>query len=314
MEKKSAKVERPDYNAREGYLVVPRCRAEDQRGESPDPAGGHGHYDVVFTLSVPGRDVFAAELVMGEAASRGDSLIAFPDNIYNYEVFLQASDQNFGSIALAKNAGGRLSAATMDVVASSFLEAEKTAYETMASFLSFPTFTSDVGIEIAGYEITERQTGSVKGVRRMLGKTKPFSLPEGYERFSSNETVRRLLAAYRDGMNSTNPFYQALSFSKVIEGMSKLFAQGSSPREPLRFPADIKAIKISPDQTRELFRPFLGKKFGRVRDHFRPVIRHAIAHLDPFSTILDIDHFEDVATCENAIPVLRFMAKSYPAA
>ena len=49
----------------------------------------------------------------------------------------------------------------------------------------------DVGIEIAAYEITERQTKSVNGVRGMVGKIKAFSLPIEYQRFTSNETARQ---------------------------------------------------------------------------------------------------------------------------
>src|SRR5207237_358478 len=125
------------------------------------------------------------------------------------------------------------------------------------------------------------QTKSVNGVRGMVGKIKPFSLPVEYERFTSNETARRLLASYREGMNSTNAFYQALSFSKVIEGISLLRA-GDQTRKPLKFPDDLAALPASAD----VFRRFLGKKFNWARDYFRPVIRNAIAHLDPTKTTL----------------------------
>ena len=306
METASYKIERPDYNSREGYMIVPRSAdASREPLGAPAPEGGPGHYDVVFALSVPGKDVFTTDLVLGQAGSQGDSLVAFPETISQYEVYLKNAAKDIGSIVLLKNSAGRLCAAALDVVASSFLEAEKIGYERTTSLLSFLTFTCDVGIEIAGYQITERRTQSINGVRGMVGKIKPFSLPAGYERFTSNETVRRLLAAYREGMNSTNVFYQALSFSKVIEGMSLLLA-GDRTRNPLKFPSDINALPGSANQ----FRRFLGRKFNWAVDYFRPLIRNAIAHLDPSQTVLDIDHFDDVKTCEEAIPVLRYMART----
>jgi hypothetical protein len=306
METASYKIERPDYNSREGYMIVPRSADEPREPlGAPAPEGGHGHYDVVFTLSVPGKDVFTTDLVLGQAVSRGDSLVAFPETISSYEVYLKGNGEDIGSIVLLKNSAGRLCAATLDVLASSFLEAEKLAYERTTSLLSFLTFTCDVGIEIAGYEITERETKSVNGVRGMVGKIKPFSLPAEYERFTSNETARRLLAAYREAMNSTNVFYQALSYSKVIEGMTPLLA-GDRTRKALKFPDDIAAFPVPAD----VFRRFLGKKFNSARDYFRPVIRNAIAHLDPSKAVLDIDHFDDVKTCEEAIPVLRYMGRA----
>jgi hypothetical protein len=302
----SYKIERPDYNSREGYMIVPRSADEPREPlGAPAPGGGHGHYDVVFTLSVPGKEVFTTDLVLGQAVSRGDSLVAFPETISSYEVYLKGDGEDIGSIVLLKNSAGRLCGATLDVLASSFLEAEKLAYERATSLLSFLTFTCDVGIEIAGYEITERETKSVNGVRGMVGKIKPFSLPAGYETCTSNETVRRLLAAYREGMNSTNVFYQALSFSKVVEGMSLSLA-GNRTRNPLKFPSDINALPGSANQ----FRRFLGRKFNWAVDYFRPLIRNAVAHLDPSQTVLDIDHFDDVKTCEEAIPVLRYMART----
>src|SRR5438270_1450320 len=162
METASFKVERPDYNSREGYMIVPRSAGTPPEPlGTPAPKGGHGHYDVVFTLSVPGKDVFTTDLVLGQAVSRGDSLVAFHEAISSYEVHHSADEKDIGSIRLLKNLVGRLCAVTLDVLASSFLEAEKLAYERTTSLLSFLTFTCDVGIEIAAYEITERQTKSV---------------------------------------------------------------------------------------------------------------------------------------------------------
>ena len=107
METASYKIERPDYNSREGYMVVPRSADEPREPlGAPAPEGGHGHYDVVFTLSVPGKDVFTTDLVLGQAVSRGDSLVAFPETISSYEVYLKGNGEDIGSIVLLKNFSG----------------------------------------------------------------------------------------------------------------------------------------------------------------------------------------------------------------
>jgi hypothetical protein len=140
----------------------------------------------------------------------------------------------------------------------------------------------------------------------MVGKVKPFAISSNYERFTSNETARRLLAAYREGMNSTNVFYQALSFSKVIEGLGPLLGTDRA-KKALRFPDDLKAVPGSAP----VFGRFLGRKFNWAVDQLRPLIRNAIAHLDPLQSVLDIDHLDDVRACEEAIPVLRYMARMF---
>jgi hypothetical protein len=90
-----------------------------------------------------------------------------------------------------------------------------------------------------------------------------------------------------------------------MDGTTPLLA-GDRTRKALKFPDDIAAFPVPAD----VFRRFLGKKFNSARDYFRPVIRNAIAHLDPSKTVLDMDHFDDVKTCEEAIPVLRYMARA----
>jgi len=180
------------------------------------------------------------------------------------------------------------------------------------------TFTCDVGIEIAGCDIVEKATGSSKAIYGMLGKIKPLSFPRDYDEFLSDEKNRRLLAAYREGMNATNVFYQALTFAKVIEGMTKTIPRPDnsgaidSRRRYMstRIPAELSDLPVTSNEIVETFRPFLGKKFSWVREHFRPLVRNAIAHLDPDEDTLDIDRIKDVQTCERAVPVLRYIARS----
>ena len=304
-------VPKPDYNCRQGYLVVPNFPEDDPRHGVPIPEGRSGWYDVVFTLSTPGKDVFRDALNIGRAAANGDSNIAFPDKVELFQVHLKRSAENVSNITLIHNGERRLSAASVNVMADSLAAAERIAYDVTMALLSFLTFTCDVGIEIAGYEITERSTGMCKATFGMVGKTKLFALPARYEELVSTNLACRLLAAYREGMTATNVFYQALSFSKVVEGLSKFRSSSTASRRfsSLRIPNDAAEIPITDELILPHFLPFLGKKFSWVREHFRPLVRNAIAHLDPEQQVLDVDRFEDVAACGRAVPILRYLAR-----
>jgi hypothetical protein len=41
----------------------------------------------------------------------------------------------------------------------------------------------------------------------------------------------------------------------------------------------------------------------------RDLLRNAVAHLDPSGDSLMADEYKDVETCEEAIPVLRYVAR-----
>ena len=76
-------------------------------------------------------------------------------------------------------------------------------------------------------------------------------------------------------------------------------------------PARLEDLPSQDALVREFFQPFLGRKLTAVVEHFRPLIRNAVAHLDPAQDVLDIDRYEDVTTCERAVPVLRYMAHRF---
>jgi hypothetical protein len=312
------KVPRPDYNIREGWIVVPKFPPSDPRYGKTSPEGGTGVYQAAFVLGIPGKNVFRDHLVMGKTHLDGDSLLLFPSKVETFEVRFDDCGSTIGHITLGHNSDRRLSTATMRIQANSLIEAEEAAYDMTAGFLSYLSYTSDVAVEITGYEIVEEATGARKAVFGMLGKMKIFAIGDDVGSLVSDNSYRHLFAAYREGMNATNVFYQALSFSKVIEGCRKLRERknteaknsGRRPFTPsLAMPAQLDEIPIDLDSIRESFRPFLGRKFSSIVDHFRPLVRNAIAHLDPTQEVLNIDHFQDVQACEGAIPILRYIAR-----
>jgi len=270
-------------------------------------------------LGIPGKNVFREHVEMGKTLLDGDSLLSFPENVETFEVRFDDHGSTIGHITLGHNSDRRLSTAHMRIQANCLIEAEKAAYDMTAGFLSYFSYSSDVAIEITGYEIVEEDTGTRKASFGMLGKMKPFRIGDDIGTTASDDKYRRLFAAYREGMNATNVFYQALSFSKVIEGCHRMREDKNTAAKnsgglllspSLEMPSELRKIPIEDDSIRELFRPFLGRKVSFVVNQFRPLVRNAIAHLDPTQEVLDIDHFEDVQTCERTIPVLRYIART----
>jgi hypothetical protein len=124
-------------------------------------------------------------------------------------------------------------------------------------------------------------------------------------------------------MNSQSPFLRALSFARVIEGAMRLrqsraaavVASGGRPNEPSeRIPSDLTELGVEErdEPWRQMFSPFLGKKFTAVMEQLRPPIRNAVAHLDPESPTdsLVADRWADVDTVDKGGAVLAYMARS----
>jgi Methylamine utilization protein MauJ len=141
---------------------------------------------------------------------------------------------------------------------------------------------------------------------------------------ASKLEFRRVFSAYREAMNSTNPFYQVICFDRVIEGVNKIRAArrkrevsaGRTPSDPSeRIPDASDPIYGAPslpslEYDPASFHKFFGQKFTRVLKETERVIRNAIAHLDPLGDSLVADSYRDLNECEVLIPVVRYMART----
>lgn len=175
---------------------------------------------------------------------------------------------------------------------------------------------------------TNRQssTGSARYTCGLAGKRKVLN-PERVGPVSIGPESR-FLATYREALNSTNTFHQAIAFYKVTEGVQRRRIarrkQAREQREPIpkspveRFPSDPEQLGISDQLTRDLFRPYLGRSFGDALDEMRATIRNAGAHLDPEDDVLNADNYADLANCRVATTILHYIparcsATSFPA-
>ncbi len=211
------------------------------------------------------------------------------------------------TVILKPNEHDRLATAHLTVQAQGFNDAQRTAHDLVAPLLSRWSFEHDVAVDITAVELLEVATGSRRWNVKLLGMVKPAAALAG----PSTPALRGLLAAYREGVSSLTVFYQVLAFFRIYESVKKLRAMRRSSMRGLaakeRLPADERLL--SDEWTRDSFRPYLGKKFTAVIDDLRDVLRHAIAHLDPEGDSVVADRYDDLARCEQVVPVLRYIAR-----
>lgn len=315
----SAQVELPETNSRESFTIVPSFHAESPKAKIPrSHTGSSGIYAVTFVLAIPGKEIYRSDLDMERIMNSGDSLLLVRKGIC-LEITISDPMQRHAEFRVWPNDDGSLAKAQIRLNANNISDAETRAYDLIMAFLSYLSYHHDVALDITAYEILEERTDVRKYSVGVQGKRKAFDS----NTLNALQVVKpeyvTAFAAYREALNSTSPFYQLLCFYKVIEGVKKIrdkrreevLKRGKEYRDPSeRIPSKLTDIPVSDAAGRNLFRPYLGKKFTRVIDtELRPLFRHAIAHLDPRGHSLVIDRFHHITECEAAMPVIKFIAR-----
>jgi hypothetical protein len=278
------------------------------------PEGSKGIYVVTLVLGTPGTALFSDILELGLLALSGDSLLEIGNGI-EIDLTLTSGDI-VGLVTAASNRNEQLGSIRIRVQAECFNEALSFAYDFIAPTLSLWSYWYDVPLDIKGYEAIEETTGTRQYLVGVLGSAKRFDPTVSFFKFG--EEFRSIFAIYREAMNATNFFYKVLSFYKVAEGVKALInerkkitlARNEPWREPvMRIPVSLEELNAEVESN-NAFAPYLGKKFTSVLDHYRGLVRNAIAHLDPCGNALDADRFQDIAACEAAEPVLKYIARA----
>jgi hypothetical protein len=313
---------RPESSSRIEFTLIPGYPPDHPQSKiERTRKGSSSIYNINYILSVPGVKVFNDKFDLEELVNSGDSLLQIPSGEF---LVIHATDRDYKSeIQFLSNAKGMLSRVHVRVNSDSFEDAERFAHERVCLMLSYWSFLFDIGIDISSYMIIEESTGTRKYSVGLVGRAKPFTDEKA---FTVSHEHRRILAAYREGMNSSNLFYKALSFYKVIEGTlnlriregrkSKTLPKDAKPFEANEiFPSDIGLLPVEQfgsyddEVTQQAFTKYLDKSFQEVRDDLKDLIRNAVAHLGDFDKVLDADRYDDVVTCARAIPVLKYMAR-----
>ena len=312
---------RPDSNSNIEFTLVPSFPVgHPESNKTRSRYGGQSIYNVTYALSIPGVDAFRDSIDLEKLSDSGNSLLQLPKNEF---VVAETKDENFKSeIQFLANKKGILSKVHLRVACNSFEQAERFAHERVAMMLSYWSYLFDIVIEMSNYLIIEEATGTRKYSIGLVGKVKAFS---DENPFTISSEYRRILAAYREAMNSSNLFYKALSFYKVIEGTlnlrkkerrkAKVKTNGEMFESDELFPPTIDKLPVEKFGTYEnevasiAFSKYLGMTFKEVRDDLKELIRDAVAHLGDFEKVLDADRYDDVVVCSRAVPVLKFMAR-----
>jgi len=313
-QKFSVQIPAGDFYGELKFVRVPIVPGSDSDAELETLRdGSHGQYQVTYVLTTPGTGLIGGTSPE-KITETGDSLLEFPPGLPGIAI------EFFNGAAHVEarcypNRRRRLAKIQTSFAASSRAEAEKTASDLILPMLSWLTYRYDVPLDVKACEVLEISTNVVGYAINVHGRPRQIQVGEEW---TSKEAFRAVLSSYREAMSSTNVFYQALCYYKVIEGCYRLRddrrksaldagAQWSQPNE--RIPDGQDGLPEFAKSQAEVLQPYFDKKFTAIRDDLRNVVRNALAHLDPFGEALIIDKFDDADKCRKTIPVLRFMSR-----
>jgi len=307
---------RPLTTQRLEYTVVPVFPPSDPRHNlSNGPIGSSGTYAITYSLAVPGTSVNQTEADFDALEESGDSLLSVTTGEPEL-VFTLGRDDSLQVVAATVNANGRLGTLRHDVLAADFHSAAHTSYDQIMPLLSRWAFDHDAPITVSGVELLEVATDARKLIATFVGAVKRFSASSSYE---CSYEAKQALASYREGLSSSEPLYQALSYFKVIEMVFNVRAaeRARSKKEHLptlhpseKFPTSTEFLHpFDKEMYGGYFAPYFGKKFTAVRDDLKGSLRNSIAHLDPGRDPFGVDTYDDLLTVERNLPVLRYMAR-----
>jgi hypothetical protein len=277
------------------------------------PSGSPGSYEVVFVLGVPGVSGVATALDFDGMMAGGDSLLEST----GLQLELQSSDGSSLSVArIIPNSRGRLAQVRLTVTAGDFSLAENEAFDAVMPVLSRIAFEADTPLEVTGVLLTEQATQTRRFGATLVGAAQPAPSLAG----ETTPELRSFLAAYREGLNANSPMYQALSFYKIIEGVTKFHTNrvraakkrgAPEPADPLakQIPANREDLVGMTEWGRDNFTPYLGMSFAEIRDAVTDTIRNAVAHISPGMDLRIADYAADIRACRAITPVLRSVAR-----
>jgi len=281
----------------------------------PAPTGSPGRYELTFVLAVPGRAVVQDEVNFAQLVQGGDSLLEVPPGTSELRITLRDDAGSEQSAVAHVNASRRLRDIELAIQADSFTQAASRGHDLVSQVLSRWAFLHDAAITTSAVQIVETATQTRLWRLLIIGAVKRFSDTMGV----SNREHQALLSAYREGISSTEPLWQVLSLFRVAEGVLQMrntrraaaLAAGQVPAEPAeRVPATVDSLGPANDLgLADSLRPYAGRKFTAVLDGLRPILRNAIAHLDPDSSPLSQDRWDDLDKAEQALPALRWIAR-----
>jgi hypothetical protein len=283
--------------------------------------GAPGAYRARYVFNVPGREFFFGDGNVTHALESGDSLVVLPDVNTGRVKLWDLRGTAAAGIAEAhviSDESGKLTSAVFDLTAESFEDAARKTHNFLMPFLSWLSFHGDRPMEAKSCEIVECRTKSWRWYAYMPGQTVNFTwTPQNDLNITDvPPRIRALQATYREAMNAMNVFYKFLCFWKVAEGCEaarKTRQRRGRPAIPSiavpeQIPASVNGSDIDPEEG-DYFKLYLGQDFPDVRESLTVTYRNAVAHMISAGPPLHPDDFDDVFKCENALSVMRYIAR-----
>lgn len=314
----SVSYDAPPTSRRETITVLPKFPEGDPKSLIQRSIEGlPGNYTFKAALAIPGKRLFHDQVNLSDLVNSGESLVILTAT---REVRLwNQNETHIRDARLITDEGGGVTQVWLSIEAENLDDAERKGRNFFAPFLSWLSYMADVAVDVSAYEISEDTTEVRRWVFNCLSNSKhvEWTPPSHLDLTSLQPGLRKLLSAYREGMNTTNPFYKFLCFWKVTEGCDAYNKQRQRglkgkgvmalTQAPEQIPMDVVGSDIHPIDT-GFFHPYLGKTFSEVRTSMENVLRDAIAHLIPGKLVLDPDDFDDISRCEKAIAVIKYIA------
>ncbi len=204
-------------------------------------------------------------------------------------------------------------------MADNFRDAEIGASDIVLPMLSWLAFTTDTAVDAVAVVLSEESSGAVQTIVTLPGQVK--SLPSG-QPMLSHPDMEKYFSAYREGLTSNSPLYQAVAFHKLIEGIRSFATRrardtGETNYKPekngllttFHIPRAETDLPYKTPWELEPFRPYLGKSFEKVYTATIHLARNAALHINPGQELRVADYVSDTNTCREAAPVLRHMAR-----
>lgn len=300
-----AELPRPPLNSRERYVIAPIRDGEPE----PSPNGIPGKYRVTYLLTVPGTASFHSTLDCEAIMRSGDSLLVVAPGTAELQFDFQHETGPY-RVRAKVNESHRLATMELELDSANLREAEIAAWNVTMPLMSTLAFVNSVPVEFSGYEVLELQTNVRVYAFGMIGEERAldFSRPLMYVAH-----LAPAMSAFREGLGSTSPFYQFLSFYRALESVHHMRTNRNSklPKSERRSHEETFPMPELADgeQLDGVMKQVAGKRFKAIKEKMRPVMRNAVAHMDPEQAVKIVDRFEDLEQILEWLPIVRYMAK-----
>lgn len=292
------------------YVIVPVFEG----GREP-PGGAHGSsgdYQVTIVFGVPGIESVVTTLSMEALEAGGDSLIASP----GASVEIDTGSNTPRSWVLQVNENGHLARAVATIHAESLADAEAKIHDEVSAVISRLAFETNAPVEVQGLMVREVATGTAALAGMVAARTTTGRNVIG----TYSPESAAMLAAYREGLTSLTPIYQALSFFKVTEGVNTFYTKAvrqaekegaAAPPDPLAAPFPAAPAEVTDVDTLDPmdYPELAGKSLRDVWNSYRKSLRDMSAHIVPGKELIVADRYADLSRSREAIPALRYVAR-----